>query len=325
MEFSLHMSFFFGAGRRAAILAVALVGCVGEPGSSGHPTADRPSPYLGDDPTPPQASLDSEAIPAAMNQAFEVAREIDVPAIVSFYETMMAKADGECPQVSADETAARKAVFWYGDCTTVAGVKFKGYGSLTHHKGDVPEEGGTRDGVDGYMDAVIVDADGTSLDIGFYYLADWVDRKDGETTYTRVLNGTAHASGSGAPDNPWLRAKRRGEVTVSYSAHDDGTRESYIDGGLSGLDGKVHAVAFSGLYASFSATGPSCADPMGALSFRQDGGGWHDVVFDAIDPRTNEVDESKCDGCGASYFGGQPTGEACLDVTALGAFQGAPW
>ena len=319
------MSFFFRAGRPAAILAVALAGCVGEPGSAGQPTTDRPSPYLGDDPTPPQASLDREAIPAAMNQAFEVAREVDVPAIVAFYESLMAKADDECPTLSADETAGKKAVFWYGDCTTGAGVKFMGYGSLTHHMGDLSEEGGTRDGVDGYMDAVIVDADGTSLDIGFYYLADWVDRKEGETAYTRVLNGTAHASGSGAPDNPWLRAKRRGDLTVSYTAHDDGTREAYVDGALSGLDGKVHAVAFSELYASFSATGPSCADPMGALSFRQDGGGWHDVVFDAIDPRTYEVDASKCDGCGPSYFGGQPTGEACLDVTALGAFQGAPW
>jgi hypothetical protein len=319
------MSFILRAGRQTVILATALAGCVSEPESSGHRTTARPSPYLGDDPTPPRASLDRGAITAAVNQAFEVAREIDIPAIVARYEALMAKADDACPTVSADESDARKAVFWYGDCTTVAGVKFKGYGSLTHHTGDVPEDGVIRDGVDGYMDAVIVDADGTSLDIGFYYLADWVDRKDGKTTYTRLLNGTAHASGSGAPDNAWLSVKRRGDLTVSYTAHDDGAREAYLDGALAGLDGQVHAVAFSRLYASFSATGPGCADPTGAVSFRQDGGGWYDVVFGAIDPRKHEVDKSKCDGCGSSYFGGQPTGEVCVDVTALGAFHGAPW
>src|SRR5262245_27062603 len=96
------MSSILRAGALAAILA-ALAGCGGEPDSAEHPTPD-PSPYLGDDPTPPQASLDRDAARAAVSQAFEVAREVDVPAIVAFYEAMMEKADEACPIVSADET-----------------------------------------------------------------------------------------------------------------------------------------------------------------------------------------------------------------------------
>lgn len=306
----------------AFLLAAGLAACAGDP------TAERPSPYLGDDPTPPRGALDPAALRAGASEAVAAAGRADVPAIVAFYEAMMARADDTCPTLSRDETATTASTFWYGDCTTAAGVSFSGYGSLSRYTGAITADGAIRDGVDGYMDAVITAPDGGRLDIGFYYLADTRERQGDTTTDLVMLQGTARASGPGSPDNPYLRGERPTTLTRQITAHDDGAREVYLDGAVSGLSGAQSAAAgavFSGVYQRIPASGAPCADPLGTISLRQEGGGWYDVTFDAVDPETYAVDTQACDGCGDGYFEGAPIGAVCLDTAPIAALaDGSP-
>jgi hypothetical protein len=308
----------------ALVPSVLVTACGGvDETTSTSPDRPVPTPYLGDVPDAPTPSLDAAARAGAAAAAFGELYDVDVPAIVGFYEALLAKAEpGVCPNVYASGTG----VAWDGDCVTSGGVRFTGYGSITRYAAAPAGEGFTRTGLDGYADAVIVDADGTSLDIGIY-LADYIDTYATLESYVRAHYGSAYASGPGAPASAWLDGTRRGDVVVVMSHHHDSTREAYVDGSMTGLDGALRTVAFGAMYTAVYSDGSvGCADPLGSLSMRDEAGGWYDVVFDGIDPVTYEADPEKCDGCGPTFFAGSAVDATCIDAKGLVGWEGeTPW
>ena len=322
-------------------VAILLLGCEASDGSgdgadegAGTTDEDLPSPYSDGTGAPDGGatpSMDRDQVVASAVKGLRSFAELRPNGVVEQFEALAVFEEG-CPEELSDEVieGTRILYFYTEGCTTSAGLSIVGGGMLERWT-DRVEDGRTSSG------ASLSGEDGTfRLARGNRWLefSGYVDYDSG--TYDGEADGYFYIGAEAAADPMTAEAspllvdgvRAQGELYV-YAA--GGYKMLGGSGSMSG-PGIGDASAFA--FGTFAVAPDECArEPGGTVSVRDQGGFWHDVVFDAATMETVDDEpqwhRDACDGCGPYFAGGVEDGTACVTADALAPlvdFEGGmPW
>jgi hypothetical protein len=201
----------------------------------------------------------------------------DPTEIVEIYQFLMAQGDATCPGPGMNIVDT-----WLYGCDATTGYSYSG---VTDWMNELhTEEGmtGTLTGVAG--DFWIDTPDGLQLEGGGHsvtFTSDWL--------WVGEIAGSWRWDGGSA----WLAHGFSGNLFMEYIAN-----IQFSMWGAANLNG-THIAAHD------LTIGAVCGGPIGSLSLRDPGGGWHKMVF------------TSCEPCTSVVFEGVDLGEACVEFSAL--------
>ncbi len=262
-----------------------------------------------------------EAISGSLSQMFEVIRTRHASPILDAYAMVMSQADAYCPQAYTLNGNS----FWYGACTSTAGMTYDGYLFYnTYSEYDFFGDGGVWDVEVLSGSTQMLDAENSVIHWGgTSYLAQGVSM-DGYPVFFSSITGSFMDDGASPL---WLQEGRSDTVMMygaALSTSNIPANAFMISGSMEwDATGAVTAVEFGELVAYSKWIGYPCEEePLGALAVRDAQGRWLDVAFDVSDAW---VLTGECDGCGLATYNGEPVGEVCIDTEPLLDWEGTPW
>ncbi len=315
-------------------LALAAVGaCGGDPDDAAGPAGAatdsgdawtepaRDDPYIDAAPDPDPAAFDAAEVVVVVEQALVGARAVHAGPVIAAYNEAIASVGDDCPLWTSDGTTP----YWVGGCSTADGATFDGYGTRLVYEGfadgDVVWDGEAVNGVG----AIETAAGHTFIAGGLAQRLAGV-QSDGALVFYSALNAGFAYDGP-ASTGTWLADGLSPEL-VTYALLDDttGGRALYLTGRVEVPDGPVRAVVFEELLLIDAALGGACPqEPSGGLSVLGVDG-WYDLTFHGPQLESGEdVDASRCDGCGTAWHKGVAIGEACIDFSSMTDWIDSPW
>jgi hypothetical protein len=315
----------------------ALGGCAAEgpPAENGEtqqngetdPEVPAPTPYVVDDEeNAQQPDLDGAAVEQAISDTTPTLFLLGAARLQDVLNAYLMLGDENCPGGEAYANAEGESRAFFAECTAASGASF--YGDLFYNQYvDRPgEDGSTNTGFELYAGGLRIEtpAAGTLTLSGYHGMA----RGQAPTYFSAytVSSGTVQTDSSLAEGHLWLTGQVRGELTAFGYGDENGIRVFGMEGAVAvnQTDG-VSAISFEGV--NGPNFGPCSDEPHGIISVREEGGVWHDVIFDGP-AEGEEPDPDLCDGCGTRYVGGEEVGETCLGsdvMTQLTDWDQSPW
>lgn len=294
----------------------------------------EPSPYIYDEGETVEPMLSAEAVAAAIDEAFDVAVELEAQPILDGYMRLMESEEEGCPDYYSDGDNT----YWYDYCETEEGAYFSGYG-FGYSYTDFEADGYLYNGEQVFTISQIISPEGYTFEGGgAAYMLEAEFIEDGEnvphTIAYSVIQGAFSYDGPEA-DDTWLTTELSPDLTVAvYNIPENEIYPTYmgnlmsIEGGINGLTGDAGTVVFEVTLHDEGVGNPCPQEPAGTVSVRDSEGLWYDVVYDGVEAFSGDtMDMDECDGCGAVWFRGEHLGEACtLDPSGLLDWEGAtPW
>lgn len=289
---------------------------VADAATDGESTSDvrRPTLWLGDDASVPQPDvLPLAERDTALTAALRAGTAPNFIPLVNVYETWMARADAECPVIerASDEEYGDVEV-WSGDCTTGAGVRFRGSARYARADDQALPDGKTRtrrllQWTDGFR---IEAPDGASVS-GDLYLDQSRTTNPDSREFGVYMEGRFNAANSPELAAAGLTMPFRGQFSAYMGK---GIEQPWVYQQFSatlarGPEGFVGATYDDLVFENY---GVCSLEPRGAVSIRHASGVWYDLVFDAVDAENVLVDEALCDGCGNVWVQGVAQDPFCL-------------
>lgn len=294
----------------------------------------RPHPAPYDPPVlqeTPVSSIAADQAGALSAEIIALVRNPGAMEILRAYEEMMAAhADEECPEVTVTESddGTQIASYWYDECTSADGTRFRGYFQYATWDRTLPdgssERGTTLDGDGSTFE--IVAPDGAFLK-GVATAEVREVKVDGRIEYEMYTSGRIISDEATSERSPWLRGVADGAAYAFAVDEGEGERSLYVDGyfTLPG-NGVVIAASLPGLVVDSSACEGATA-VSGSLSLRDRAGAWHEADFGPVEEGAADA-EKRCDACADFSLGGQALSSFCLDagsVSGLLGWEGKPW
>jgi hypothetical protein len=305
---------------RRALLLLSFAGC---------PTDPEPSPWINEPAPAPDGSLDAAARAAAVEATFPILYSLDPGPVLAAFQQGLDAGDAECPYVFDSVEDYADIRYWQSDCTADSGASYTGFGYLYSFV-DYADSVETYDGWGLVLSGSMQLVSGALLEGGGS-----VSALRGEGPYytfeQRSIDGGFSLENA---DSDWLSGPVRPSLTVTalYVPEVDPDsptgldgRQVQLDGALTGLPGAATAIAFDAAVLTEENLGGACdIEPSGGVSIRTADGDWYDVVFDVPEEYEGaELPEGACDGCGRTYFRGEPAGETCIDFRPLLDWEGS--
>lgn len=258
-----------------------------------------PSPWTYEEPTP-EPSRDLASVEALLPGALEALLAVDMREFLDTYDALLEYGERRCPDVQP--VAHREG--WFEDCTAASGAHYVGRVAVLH----LVEEEGVHSLGDMDFFAAIIDPSGRRFQGDGNAL--WTDQtEDGVRRFEGWLLGTFGWEGH----EGWMRDTPSVSLRVEASDDGAGARRLVLDGGVEWVGQGVTA---GGVDLTADSSAACALEPEGALRLRFEDGEVYALEFDP---------DEACDGCGALRFGEQRLGTACLDTSAMLAWQGSPW
>lgn len=285
------------------------------------PDSSLPSEYV----PPENASSqdqewDLEGLSSAVTDALAGIRTQHASVILEGYSMVMSHADPYCPQAYTVNGNS----FWYGVCTSTAGMSYDGYLFYnTYEEYDLFGDGALWDAE--FLSGVtqMVAPDGRLIHWGgSAQLAEGIS-VDGYPVFYSNITGSFLDDGS---DTDWL-IEGQSDTLMMYGLlfSDDALTPAtalMINGSMQ-WSGAATAIQFENVITYSAAIGYPCwKEPHGTLSIRDAYGRWVDVTFDV---NMDWVLEGECDGCGRALFNGEDVGAVCIDAAPMLDWRESPW
>lgn len=299
-------------------LLALLVACShGTIDSSQNVPVTEDEPYLLDDGSGDDVTLDAASLEAALAAAIGSARETTGGPALDAYAAAVVDATADCPAWYTDATGIP---YWYDTCTTSGGASFSGYGYYLDYDG---YDDGTQvwTGPAMYAAATVVTADGHTFKGSGSAYALVGQALDGETPYTvyySVISGSFDWDGASS-DGTWL--SNEGTPALSAWVTDYGDAHGAYFNGSVPLDASsgYDAAVFDEATIANAAAGWACPGEIaGAVSVHSIDGAWYEVLFEGDDAST-------CDQCGAVWMDGVQLGQACAAANDWVDWDVSPW
>jgi hypothetical protein len=275
------------------------------------------TPWILPEDAPPGPGLDAPALEAAVQEAVDLARDLQAAPVLDVYDGLIADASETCP----GRYYNTQGTYWSNDCTLSNGTHYQGFAftSLVAYDG----------GAAGLTNTRTLYAGGTiDTDDGLRFAGSGTAALSTTVTgefsqYISVLQGSFSWDGPEAADT-WLASDMAPDfVAVAYYVPLSRGRSLTLDGGIGGLDAGV--VAFDGVTLMSLGLGSACLkEPSGSISVRNPDGTWTDVLFDGP-AGLGEPTTGPCDGCGEAWHRGERVGEVCADFSPLLDWDDRPW
>ena len=283
--------------------------------------SSAPSEYI-----PPQSNPSHEqdwdlpGLSDAVTAVLATVRTRHATSILEGYSMVMSHADSYCPQAYTINGNS----FWYGVCTSTAGMSYDGYLFYnTYEAYDLFGDGGSWD-VEQLSGATqMVAPDGRLIHWGGgVQLAEGVSR-DGYSVFYSNITGSFLDDGS---EVEWLETGQSDTLMMYGTSVGDQASVSgnglMIHGSMR-WTGAVTAIDFGGVSTYSETIGYPCSqEPLGELSVRDAYGRWVTITFDVT---SNWLLEGTCDGCGRALFNGTDIGEVCIDASPMLDWRDVPW
>lgn len=256
----------------------------------------------------------------AVTHALSTVRTRHATSILAGYSMVMSHADAYCPQAYTVNGNS----FWYGVCTSTAGMSYDGYLFYnTYEEYNLFGDGSIWDAELLSGATQMVDPEGRLIHWGgSAYLAEGVS-VDGYPVFYSSITGSFWDDGS---ETDWLESGQSDTVMmygVSLSSEGVVPSNAFMVSGSLQLSGAATAIEFMEFITYSTAVGYPCwKEPLGALSVRDAHGRWVEVEFDVND---NWQLEGECDGCGRALYNGEEVGELCIDTAPLLDWRETPW
>ncbi len=280
---------------------------------------DSPSEYI----PPEDAVLEPEewdltGIETALDAVFVTLRTRHTIPILSQYSMVMAQADSYCPQAYTVNGNS----FWYGACTSTAGMSYDGYLFYnTYEQYDFFGDGGAWDVELLSGSTQMIDEDGRLIHWGgSAYLADGLS-VDGYPVFFSSVTGSFMDDGA---VEPWLQTGQSHTLMMYGASFSEILPiNAFLVSGRMEWTGAVTAIEFGDTVTYASQIGYPCpAEPSGTLAIRDAHGRWADIAFDVS---SDWQLTGECDGCGVASFHGEVIGEVCVDIAPLLDWRDSPW
>ena len=305
-----------------------LVGCAGTDGSANEePEASVPLPWIFEEETLAEPSLDAATAAAALQEGVAMAMARTAPAVFPSYEAAMDGQSAGCP----DYYDYDGNVYWYDNCTGSNGSAFSGYSFYTRYDQLDGGDGLIYDGESLSGVARIGTPEGHVFEAGgsaYYYQAHHDAANDQDATYdyfVSIVQGSFSYDGPEAAGT-WLAEEAAPDISFQGAYLPDmDARTAILDGSISGLSGAVEYMVFDALTVFSPAISTCPEEPGGGFSVRGADGYWYDVIFDGPMEWGETVERGACDGCGRLYFQGEELGEVCVGETEMLAWGVSPW
>ena len=267
-----------------------------------------------------QQEWDLDGLSDAVTEALTTIRTHHATSILEGYSMVMSHADSYCPQAYTVNGNS----FWYGVCTSAAGMSYDGYLFYNTYNGyDLFGDGSLWDAELLSGVTQMVAPDGRLIHWGgSAYLAEGISM-DGYPVFYSNITGSFLDDGS---ETDWL-VEGQSDTLMMYgalfSADTSVSTNALMINGSMRWHGAATAIRFDGLITYAAAIGYPCwQEPHGTLSIRDAYGRWVDVTFDV---NMDWVLEGECDGCGRALFNGDPIGEVCIDTAPMLDWRESPW
>ena len=297
---------------------LGLAACAGSAQMDSGDGAEAPSPYIVEEPAPPEASASVAQVEAALQGIVDRVMDVRAQPVQAAYDSVMAGQSGGCPNYydSPDGT------YWFDQCTADTGAAFSGYVfAYGGYDAIDPYSGLPMDYWVAYGGATVDTAAGQRFELAGNAYWSATESPDGNA-YQSLVQGTFGWDGPEAagtwmgdpvdPDLYWYAASFP-QVGGTYL---------YVEGAL-GVG--PEAVAFDGVQIG-RFVGFSCeAEPGGTVGVRVADGSWYDVQFHGPTDAKPDVAPADCDGCGDVSYRGEPMGQVCIDWSSWTGWGSTPW
>ena len=304
------------------MMVLLWIGCQSVEVTKGEPTTevqDTPSEYI-----PPEDAevdileWDLEGIQTALDDIFFGVRTRHTTPILTGYDSVMAQADAYCPQAYTVDGNS----FWYGSCTSTAGMSYDGYLFYnTYEDYNFFGDGGSWNVETLSGSTQMVGSEGRLIHWGgSAYLGEGTS-VDGYPVYFSSVTGSFLDDGA---TETWLQEGHSDTLTM-YGASFSETvvSNAFMISGSMRWSGAVTAVEFVETVTYSASVGYPCwKEPTGALAVRDAHGRWLEIQFDVSEDWELV---GTCDGCGNALSNGEVIGEICVDVAPLLNWEDTPW
>lgn len=288
-------------------------GAAADSGASGQWDGNT-GPYSDDAGEEPTASVDVEALGAAIEDAVELAITLHAGPALEAYGELASGMDAECPAWYVSEGNP----YWYDSCVADSGTAFEGYALVVEYDDFADADGTVYDGYQYYGYCSIVAPGGRA-----FQSRGAAGLLVGQTVDGALISYSYLESGfyDSDADGTWLDSS----IDPAYLAYttwypDYQGRTVLFDGVLSGLTGEIEALVFDELAVISENIGGCEQEPDGPVSVLDGEGQWIDVLFDAVDGA-----DPACDGCGEAWVHGVSVGTVCADFSAAVDWEVSPW
>ena len=256
----------------------------------------------------------------AVTAVLAMVRTRHATSILEGYSMVMSHADSYCPQAYTTNGNS----FWYGVCTSTAGMSYDGYLFYnTYEDYDLFGDGSIWDAEVLSGATQMIAPDGRLIHWGgSAYLAEGVSMEGYPVFYSNIA-GSFLDDGS---SRDWLVEGQSDTLMMygmSFSSDSLHPMNAFMVSGSMQWSGAATAIQFDSVITYSAAIGYPCwKEPHGTLSIRDAYGRWVDVTFDV---NMDWVLEGECDGCGRALFNGEDVGEICIDVAPMLDWRESPW
>ena len=283
--------------------------------------SSQPSEYLPPENVSSQdQDWDLEGLSNAVTDALAGIRTHHATLILEGYSMVMSHADTYCPQAYTVNGNS----FWYGVCTSAAGMSYDGYLFYnTYEEYDLFGDGSIWDAEVLSGVTQMVAPDGRLIHWGgSAQLGEGITR-DGYPVFYSNITGSFLDDGS---EVDWLAEGQSDTLMMygmSFSSDSLVSTNALMVSGSMQWSGAATAIQFDSVITYSTAIGYPCwKEPHGTISVRDAYGRWVDVTFDV---NMDWVLEGECDGCGRALFNGVDVGEICIDTAPMLDWRDSPW
>lgn len=283
----------------------------------------EPAPYVVEEEEQPTPDFSAEELSTAVVEAIAAAFELRGDPVFPAYFAVMAEQEDGCP----DYYEYNGNMYWYDQCTTDSNASYSGYSFYYSYDGYYPGDGLVYDGDVLYGVAQVVDSGGHTFVAGGQAGSITAEAEDGSYKYWQSVVQGGFSYDGPVSRGTWMEDGLAPDLSLlGYYVPSADAHAFVIDGGVSGLLGGFDTVVFSNVLAYDENAGNACAnEPGGLISIRDIEGYWYDIVLDGPPDFGDEVDTSKCDGCGTAWYRGQEVGAVCADFSNLIDWGTQPW